>query len=684
MLRLLFRFGGVAGLAVVALALTGGALALTDRARAAPVIGQKNERQAASLAPDFTIALVGIVPTGLSRPVGIANAGDGSGRLFVVEQEGYIRIIKNGDLLPTPYLAVSDQVVCCSERGLLGLEFDPDFESNGTFYLNYTTNAQGFSGDTVVARYQVANPAADTASVITVTNIITIDQPESNHNGGDLHFSPINGYLYIGMGDGGGGGDQHGPIGNGQAPTTLLGKMLRINVRGVPTYTIPPTNPFTRTAGYKPEIWALGLRNPWRFSFDRATGDLYIGDVGQNCWEEIDYQPASSHGGENYGWRIMEGFRPFNLFNFDDCLQPPTTPPTITLPITAYGRSLGSAVTGGFVYRGQQYPWMRGVYFYSDSGSRRIWTAQQTAPGVWVTAQELDSSSSVNVTAFGEDENGELYVTKYASAGSGGIYKITSPSPINLSGSRKQVSSSVATPGETVTYTIVLSNSGQPFYETVRVTDTLPTGLAYVSDSLTATLGTVEATAPVLKWNGVMSSTRLVTITFRALITAQTGQIITNAATIDPLINPPLIRTAPLTVKAVNLSTSQKWSSTVKARFGDRVTYTLALRNTGDPFTPTIRITDTLPSGLSYRSGTLTATLGSVDDSAAPVLKWSGILSDVGVITVTYVVTVSTPSAAALLNSAVVDAGTLPPFTRSTVVIANPFEVFLPLVMRNN
>lgn len=682
MLRIVGRVFGVMGLTALALLAAVSVLALpaarSDMARSAP-IELRVQPQAVSIAPEFSIVLSEVVGAGrLNQPVAIANAGDGSGRLFVLERPGYIRVITNGTLLATPYLALNDKVESSKgEQGLLGLAFDPDFETNGTFYVNYTTNASGFESDTVIARYQVLNPSADTANVLTVTHIITIDQPENNHNGGNVLFGP-DGYLYIGMGDGGGGGDQHGPIGNAQNPEALLGKMLRLNVRGVPTYTVPASNPFTQTAGYKPEIWAMGLRNPWRFSFDRVTGDLYIGDVGQGCWEEIDYQPASSHGGENYGWRLEEGFRLYN--GSVSCNnQLVSTLITTTKPITAYGHSLGSAVTGGFVYRGQQYPWMRGVYFYSDSGSGRIWTAQQIAPNVWSTVQKLPPGP--NITAFGEDENGELYVADY---GQGRILKITSPSPINFAGSSKKVSANIAVPGDVVTYTIVLSNSGLPFYETVRVTDTLPAGLTYVSDSLTATLGMVEASAPVLKWSGVMSSTRLVTVTFRALVTAQTGQMITNAAVIDPVINQPLIRTAPLTVKAVDLSTSQKRSSTTRAWFGDSVTYTLALKNTGDPFAPIVRVTDTLPPGLSYRSGTLTATLGSVDDSAAPVLKWSGVLSDVGVVTVTYVVTVSTSAPAALSNSAIVAAGTLPAFTRSAVVIANPFELFLPLVLKLN
>ncbi|CAG0997334.1 partial Aldose sugar dehydrogenase YliI, partial [Gammaproteobacteria bacterium] len=231
----------------------------------------------------FTIGLE-LVSGGLSAPVHVTHAGDGSGRLFVVEQAGKVRVIKNGALLPTPYLTITTQVACCGEQGLLSIAFDPDFQTTRAFYLNYTNLA----GNTVIERYTVADATADVANVVNSQSVLTINQPEGNHNGGQVQFGPNDDYLYIGMGDGGGGGDQHGTIGNGQDPAQLLGKMLRINVRGVPTYTIPPTNPFTQTAGYRPEIWALGLRNPWRFSFDRVNGDLFIGDVGQNCWEEID------------------------------------------------------------------------------------------------------------------------------------------------------------------------------------------------------------------------------------------------------------------------------------------------------------------------------------------------------------------------------------------------------------
>ena len=677
MLRMFGRVSMVLGLTALVLMLAGSVLAVpVARSSAAQSIAAAAQPQAASIAPNFSVVMSAVVPSGLTNPVGIANAGDGSGRLFVVEQNGYIRIIKNGALLGTPYLTLTNRVVCCGEQGLLGLEFDPDYETNGTFYVNYSTNASGFAGDTVVARYQVANPAADTASVLAVTNIITIEQPQANHNGGDLHFSPIDGYLYIGMGDGGGSNDEgsgHAPEGNGQSPGTWLGKMLRINVRGVPTYTIPLSNPFTQTVGYKQEIWSLGWRNPWRFSFDRATGDMYVGDVGQNCWEEISYEPASGLGGKNYGWRMEEGFRLFDPNDAFNCNKPVSTLVTTIKPIAVYNHNLGSAVTGGYVYRGQQYPWLRGVYFYSDSGSGRIWAIQQTSPGVWSGSEKLDTS--YGITAFGEDENGELYVTDY---GQGRIFKITSPSPINFSTSSKSASANQVTTGSTVTYTIVLRNTGVPFYDTVRVTDTVPAGLSYVAGSLAATSGVIDASgAPTLKWSGTMSTTptSIITITFRALVTAGSLQPITNTATIDPVLNPPLTRSTVITVttSGPNLSGSSKQASASTAQWNDVLTYTIVLRNSGQAFTQTVRVTDTLPVGLAYVPGTLTATRGTPDDSAAPSLKWNGDMLNAPAVTITYRATVTTFVSQTLNNTATIDPGVGVPFDRSaSVTVTGP------------
>ncbi|HTP11243.1 MAG TPA: PQQ-dependent sugar dehydrogenase [Anaerolineae bacterium] len=677
MLRMWRRVGATLGLTVLVLMLAGSVLGVSEgRSEAAQPIGAENQPQAAAAAPNFTIVMSTVVGSGgLNQPTDITNAGDGSGRLFVLEQAGYIRVLRNGALLSTPYLDLTSKVTSGGEQGLLGLAFDPDFATNGIFYVNYTSSDPTQLGNTIVARYQVANASADVANVIKVTPIITIDQPQANHNGGDVVFGP-DGYLYIGMGDGGNANDEgpgHAPEGNGQAHGTLLGKILRLNVRGVPTYTIPPTNPFTQTAGYKPEIWALGLRNPWRFSFDRTTGDLYIGDVGQNCWEEIDYQPASSHGGENYGWRLEEGSRQFDPNDAFNCNMPASTLLTTTKPITAYNHDFGSAVTGGYVYRGLQYPWLDGVYFYSDSGSGRIWAAQQTSPGHWSTSEMLDTA--YGVTSFGEDENGELYVTDY---NQGRIFKITSPATIDFSSSSKRASPNQVSTGSTVAYTIVLRNTGTPFNDTVRMTDTVPTGLSYVSGSLAASSGLIDASAaPTLKWNGTMSTapTSIVTITYRALVTASSIQSITNTATINPALIPPFTRSAIITVttSSPNLSGSTKQASAASAQWNNVLTYTIVLRNSGQSFTQTVRVTDTLPAGLAYVPGTLTATRGIPDDSAAPSLKWNGDMVSTPVVTITYRAAVTAFLSQTLTNAAAINPGVGVPFNRSAaVVISGP------------
>ena len=418
MFRRLFRLG-------LSLALTSAMLWIVLSALASPSLGPVHRPrldangQAADATLSFTITLVPVVTTDLAQPVHLTHAGDGSGRLFIVERAGRIRILKNGTLLSSPYLDISSIVQAGSgEQGLLSVAFDPDYASNGTFYVDYT----GLSGigDTVIARYVVGNPSADAAGPVTVTNLLTITQPQVNHNGGQLQFGPKDGYLYIGTGDGGGAGDQHGTIGNAQDLSKLLGKLLRINVEGVPTYTIPPTNPFTQTSGARHEVWAFGLRNPWRFSFDRVTGDLYIGDVGQDCFEEIDYQPASSHGGENYGWRLMEGFHQFDPNNMSNCSQPLISPPGLTLPITDYIHPVGEAVVGGYAYRGNQFLLMHGVYFYGDEVTGKLWASWQATPGHWTSS--LMASTSLAISSFGEDESGELYVVDL----NGGVYKIVS------------------------------------------------------------------------------------------------------------------------------------------------------------------------------------------------------------------------------------------------------------------
>jgi glucose/arabinose dehydrogenase len=342
-------------------------------------------------------------------PVHVTHAGDGSGRIFVVEQGGTIRILDNGVALPSPFLDVSSRVACCGEQGLLSVAFPPGFTAKRHFYVNYTRTQDGA---TVVARYRVSAGDSNAADPASEEVVLTIPQPFANHNGGQLAFGP-DGYLYIGMGDGGSGGD---PLNNAQTPGTLLGKLLRIDVEsGEVPYGIPPTNPFLGMAGYRPEIWALGLRNPWRFSFDRETGDLHIGDVGQGNFEEIDFQPAGDPGGRNYGWNIMEG---------DRCYPPGTAGcdrSGLALPVFVYDHSLGCSVTGGHVYRGSAFASLQGVYLFGDYCSGRIWGIRKNGAG-WDNA--LLADTTLSISTFGEDESGNVYLVNHTG---GDLLKILSP-----------------------------------------------------------------------------------------------------------------------------------------------------------------------------------------------------------------------------------------------------------------
>jgi glucose/arabinose dehydrogenase len=333
---------------------------------------------------------------GLESPVEIARAGDGSGRLFVVEQRGRIRLFRDGAVLDRPFLDITDRVACCGERGLLSVAFPPNYSSKGQFYVNYTDR----SGATVVARYSIGDDS-DVADRNSEEILLTIPQPYANHNGGQLAFGPVDGYLYVGTGDGGSGGD---PQNNAQNPDSLLGKILRIDVEsGVRPYTVPASNPYVQIPGYRPEIWALGLRNPWRFSFDQRTGDLYIGDVGQGQWEEVDFQASASAGGENYGWRIMEGS---HCYNPQDC-----EPTGLVLPVAEYDHSSGwCSVTGGVVYRGQEYPRMEGVYFFADFCTGTIWGLKRDG-SVWQSA--ILAEAGFPVSSFGQDDEGNIYVVHY-------------------------------------------------------------------------------------------------------------------------------------------------------------------------------------------------------------------------------------------------------------------------------
>lgn len=361
--------------------------------------------------PDGVTLTVEPVVEGLETPVFVTHAGDGSGRLFVVEKGGTIQIVTldgtTGTLADRPFLDISERVTTGgNEQGLLGLAFAPDYAESGYFFVNYSDT----NGDTVVARFERLADDAGRADPESEFVVLQIAQPARNHNGGMLLFGP-DGYLYIGTGDGGASGDR---FDNGQNPDTLLGKMLRIDVRTDPTqpYTIPADNPWVETdwngTDVRDEIWAVGLRNPWRYSFDRATGDLWIGDVGQNQYEEIHATltdaaqdaAAGLMGGHNYGWPIMEGTH---------CYREDTCDPTgLVIPVFEYSHTGHCSVTGGYVYRGEQFEQLAGLYLFGDYCSGTIWGTWPTADG-WQTAELFDSG--ITLSSFGEDEVGELYVT---------------------------------------------------------------------------------------------------------------------------------------------------------------------------------------------------------------------------------------------------------------------------------
>jgi glucose/arabinose dehydrogenase len=336
------------------------------------------------------------VASGFTKPLYLTHAGDGSGRLFVVEQAGRILIVEQGQVNPTPFLDIVSIVGSdANEQGLLGLAFHPNYASNGLFFINYTDK----QGDTQIARYSVSdNP--DVADPNSAEILLTIDQPYANHNGGQVVFGP-DGYLYIGMGDGGAANDPHN---NGQNVNALLGKILRIDVDSGDPYAIPPDNPFAGNGQGSPEIWSYGWRNPWRFSFDLATGDMYIADVGQNQYEEVHVELAGTPGGQNYGWRLMEGAHCFD----GDC-DPASQ--NLVLPIAEYDHGQGCSITGGYVYRGSQFSALNGIYFYGDYCSGIIWALRREVDGNWSQAEVLQSGYTIS--SFGQDEAGEVYLVQH-------------------------------------------------------------------------------------------------------------------------------------------------------------------------------------------------------------------------------------------------------------------------------
>lgn len=365
------------------------------------------------------------IATGFTSPVGMAAPKDGTGRIFVFEQGGKIKIVKNGIVNKEPFLDISSRLdglnIAYSEKGLLGLAFHPDYKNNGRFFVYYSApdNRPKFDHKSVIAEYKVS-ANADKAGMDEIV-IMEILQPESNHNGGMLAFGPDK-FLYIGTGDGGGANDEHGTIGNGQDLNTLLGKILRIDIDKEKPYGIPADNPFTGKASHRGEIYAYGLRNPWRFSFDDVNGKLYCGDVGQNKYEEINLIEK----GGNYGWRIMEGYHCFNPASGCDKTG-------LKLPIAEYDHDTGISICGGHMYRGKSYPSFHGYYFYGD-WSGKLFCLKRSPDNTWKNIKvDISKTGSNDITgklnSMGEDANGDVYVLTQRMTGprstTGVLMKIT-------------------------------------------------------------------------------------------------------------------------------------------------------------------------------------------------------------------------------------------------------------------
>jgi glucose/arabinose dehydrogenase len=402
-------------------------LGLTAAILVLVALGATTRAEGGSAAMAASIPVVDLVPfaTVDFTPTDIANSGvAGDDRLFVVERHGKIRIVTAaGTVKATPYLSITERVIGNpGYLGLLGLAFDPDYDNNGYFYVNYTHQATAGDLFSRISRFTVtADP--DVADPDSELIILSVEQPPlpggSENNGGDLAFGP-DGFLYFGLGDGGGIGD---PDAQAQDPLSLLGKMIRLDVSGVTSttnYLIPSDNPFVGDPGTLDEIWALGLRNPWRFSFDSQTGDILLSDVGEATWEEINLQPAPSSGGENYGWRCYEGNEPFNLTGCGPINQ-------FTFPIYVYDHNTpGCAVTGGFVYRGSLYPGLQGHYFFADHCFGWLRSLDMNQGGQEAIDQQFNE---VLIVSFGEDINGELYAADMLN---NRIYRLVGKAPIFL------------------------------------------------------------------------------------------------------------------------------------------------------------------------------------------------------------------------------------------------------------
>jgi uncharacterized repeat protein (TIGR01451 family) len=605
------------------------------------------------------VASIALVPiaTGLASPVAITNAHDGSGRLFITLLDGRVMIHDGCVVLLTPFLDIRPLVLSGGERGLLSIAFHPSFPATPYFYVNYTRQGDGA---TVIARYRVSagNPnLADPASAVT---LLVIPQPFANHNGGQLQFGP-DGYLYIGMGDGGSGND---PGCNAQNDDTLLGRILRIDVdqsfNTPPFYGIPPTNPGSLGP---PETWAKGMRNPWRFSFDRLTGDLLIGDVGQGLHEEVDFQPAGAAGGRNYGWKVMEGNSCTGTSTSTCTLTPPACfSPSYTAPVIDYLHASGRcSITGGYRYRGSQIPNLVRNYVYGDLCTGEIFQATDSG-GIWASGAPF--LSGFTISTFGEDEAGELYVANLAS---GAVHRIVTPGAQADLAVTKTDGQATAVPGQSVTYTIAVSNAGPATASAATVADTFPAALQNVNWACSASAG--SSCCSIVGGNTLINRPVAVlpggTVTYTATATinpAATGTL-SNTATVtapagvtDPnLANNSATDTDTLTPLA-NLSiTKTDGQATVVP--GSPITYTIVASNAGPSPVTGATVTDTLPATITLATWTcLGAGGGTCTASGSGHINDTVNLPVGGAVTYTLSGTISPSLIGTLSNTATVTA----------------------------
>ncbi|MCB8925944.1 MAG: PQQ-dependent sugar dehydrogenase [Ardenticatenaceae bacterium] len=633
--------------------------------------GVASEPLPVAAAPSTTLDLsFSLFSDGVTLPTAIANTGvSADGRLFITQQGGQIRVLTaDGTVLATPFLNIASKVSLFGENGLLGLTFDPDYDTNGYFYIYYTRLSDR---NNILARYQVSSDP-NVADASSEQILITVVEPKDGHNGGALAFGP-DGYLYVAIGDGGLPGNDTIPPSEPQDRTSLLGKILRLDVAqstihapdcGSAHYTIPSDNPFRDGAGGDcDEVWALGFRNPWRISFDRATGDLYIADVGENVREEINFQPASSSGGENYGWPCYEGE--------GTRYEPLCQAVSYTFPVFSYGHENGNcSVTGGYVYRGQQYPAMVGHYLFADFCSAYVWNLHPEGSGWEAHAYDF-KTSLVWPSTFGENGQGELFVGDLST---GSIYQVVENSvvaPTTLAIHKTGPAESGA--GAPIDYQITVTNTGSSLATGLVITDRLPVGATYLNSPggslqngvVTWSVGALAAGSSVTVDFAVTALESITNFDYGAQ-SAGGVQVLGNTAVTTQIIAPSL------SIRKVGPG---------HVGTGEPISYTLTVRNDGALPANNLTITDTLPVGTEMVSAT--------DSGLAfgGVVTWNLLpLAPGGEVSVGLVVTPTTP----LVDTAVIrnefygvsaDGG-YQASSQPVVTIVNGTQVFTPIVLR--